>query len=114
MLINDWSSDVCSSDRRLFVIAATWAVVVQTAEHFRCRSLVKTGCFFKAGKTNCLEHVQYTFASQVSGKKRVAERVTNEIGRASCRERVCQYVEISEVAVSTKNIKKYNLYNQQK
>src|SRR3546814_16061790 len=30
-----------------------------------------------------------------------------EIGRASCRERVCQYVSISEVAVSVK--KKYNI-----
>src|SRR3546814_11172293 len=32
----------------------------------------------------------------------VTVRTTWEIGRASCRERVCQYVEISVVAVSLK------------
>src|SRR3546814_17353945 len=36
-----------------------------------------------------------------------APRAAGEIGRASCRERVCQYVSISVVAVSLKkNIKK--------
>src|SRR3546814_15659953 len=33
---------------------------------------------------------------------------TDPIGKASCRERVCQYVEISVVAVS---LKKKNIYN---
>src|SRR3546814_15694092 len=35
---------------------------------------------------------------------RVAGREGEEIGRASCRERVCQYVSISVVAVSLKKI----------
>src|SRR3546814_13446823 len=34
---------------------------------------------------------------------RRATRPTNQIGRASCRERVCQYVSISGVGVSLKN-----------
>src|SRR3546814_16602175 len=39
------------------------------------------------------------------------ERASREIGRASCRERVCQYVEISVVAVELKKKKKKILQN---
>src|SRR3546814_12183670 len=35
---------------------------------------------------------------------------TDKIGRASCRERVCQYVEISVVAAPLKKKKKYRKY----
>src|SRR3546814_19503232 len=38
--------------------------------------------------------------------------ISLEIGRASCRERVCQYVEISVVAVSVKK-KKIHTYNKE-
>src|SRR3546814_14429192 len=36
------------------------------------------------------------------------EIIVEEIGRESCRERVCQYVEISGAAVSLKKKKKHN------
>src|SRR3546814_19740277 len=42
----------------------------------------------------------------IVGQEGAAAQPAAEIGRASCRERVCQYVEISVVALSLKNKKK--------
>src|SRR3546814_18191585 len=39
---------------------------------------------------------------------RLARAAKREIGRASCRERVCQYVSISVVTVSIQNTTEYN------
>src|SRR3546814_19958929 len=53
-------------------------------------------------------------AIQAIDEKKIAnglieiEVIRNEIGRASCRARVCQSVSISVVAVSLKNKKTYN------
>src|SRR3546814_17920120 len=41
----------------------------------------------------------------MAGGREEKDRTRREIGRASCRERVCQYVSISVVAVSVKNKK---------
>src|SRR3546814_1630517 len=80
MRISDWSSDVCSSDLR-----NQFGSVATTREHdqygFGHRSncnQVKRGCRYERDRHQ----------SQ-SGE---AEKLTVEIGRASCRERVCQYV----------------------
>src|SRR3546814_9213788 len=73
MRISDWSSDVCSSD--LFVVE-------RGMEGFeRGRKLAKMG--MKAQDTAEL------FFNDVKVPK---ENVLGEIGRATCRERVCQYV----------------------
>src|SRR3546814_16890874 len=82
MRISDWSSDVCSSD---LAIGMTFDELVERA--------YDRGVFDR-GNSN-------------AGSVRVAGQTP--IGRASCRERVCQYVEISVVAVSLK--KKENLLN---
>src|SRR3546814_20507345 len=89
MRISDWSSDVCSSD----LVGAGQAEV--------------GGCPQIAGAImqQCADRV----AGQRRGHRRVvldplqrsvAGAISQQIGRASCRERVCQSVYISVVAVS--------------
>src|SRR3546814_16754686 len=111
MRISDWSSDVCSSDlwrsagRTFPVIVVSargdWTEKVEGIEAgaddylakpfqmgelvARVRGLVRRG----AGKLSPVIEI---------GRLSLA----TEIGRASCRERVCQYVWISVVAVSLK------------
>src|SRR3546814_981596 len=72
MRISDWSSDVCSSDLPLF-----------RAGTRRCRGARRPAQLHPAGAA----------APAVrTGSDRGAARTASEIGRASCRERVCQYV----------------------
>src|SRR3546814_1853268 len=88
MRISDWSSDVCSSDlyrwRRQVPIGH---YIADFASH-RCRLVIE------------LDGEQHAFAAEQDAQRtRFIEsegyrvmRFWNEIGRASCRERVCQYV----------------------
>src|SRR3546814_11210459 len=84
--ISDWSSDVCSSDRgRPFdVVLMDWRLPgmdgIATAD--RLREL--------AGPGQAPAIIMLTVHARA------------EIGRATCRERVCPYVLISVVAVSLK------------
>src|SRR3546814_3727420 len=66
MRISDWSSDVCSSDllERLLVEGRHGPVAPAAAD----------------------------FVGEVGKKLGPIRRVRHQIGRASCRERVCQYV----------------------
>src|SRR3546814_973523 len=82
MRISDWSSDVCSSDLRdehIKVVALALdngveAMLWDLAALFEGLScVILPGFFSPAQRLHCLEQSQ-------------------EIGRASCRERVCQYV----------------------
>src|SRR3546814_16291331 len=88
MRISDWSSDVCSSD----LADAGPAMSSSARRRSRTRSC-RCGC-----------SVRRPAAARRSGA-RTRARGCAEIGRASCRERVCQYVSISVVAVSLKNKK---------
>src|SRR3546814_11406007 len=90
MRISDWSSDVCSSDlcsgsRRIERRAARQCTGGLDGSH------AGAGCR-AAG-------VGQTRGDSYSGS-RAAQTGDRKNGRASCRERVCQYVEISVVAVS--------------
>src|SRR3546814_4039011 len=67
MRISDWSSDVCSSD------------------------LVGVNCIVPAAETRLAEG-RDTAGFPPWGPELVAPAVGWQIGRASCRERVCQYV----------------------
>src|SRR3546814_15448408 len=80
MRISDWSSDVCSSDLLSHMPAEINASEVA--------SVVGMALFL-------------SFAATLYPAWRAAS-LDPEIGRASCRERVCQYVSISVVAVSLK------------
>src|SRR3546814_12105320 len=78
MRISDWSSDVCSSD-------------LGFPDHGRHA----VRCLAWRHRARCADHFGAHHQRQTA----------HEIGRASCRERVCQYVSISVVAVSLKKTK---------
>src|SRR3546814_16854047 len=98
MRISDWSSDVCSSD--LEENGTQRLPRPSLAPTFRSSSRVITMSVAEVIWANCGFDSNWMRrgCTGVSGSK--------EIGRASCRERVCQYVSISVVAVSLKKQKK--------
>src|SRR3546814_16777618 len=103
MRISDWSSDVCSSDLKQPIQQIQILVIngiVQPVQDYRRQ---QPACQNKnQGRTDEIE-------KQLS---HVGPEHRSKIGRASCRERVCQYVSISVVALSF-NIKTNARYNQQ-
>src|SRR3546814_16046026 len=97
MRISDWSSDVCSSD--LAVIGELSVVLAALSEGELGRSMhgEYRGVFGGLKRSaNDLAARLAEFAGRLGSS-------TNEIGSASCRESVCKYVELSEVAGSVKN-----------
>src|SRR3546814_14583662 len=94
MRISDWSSDVCSSD------------LLRDAHHhgagYPPGQRARTACAVSGAARR---HA----SARCAGSDGVSVLFTGqEIGRASCRERVYQYVLISVVAVS---LKKQNLFD---
>src|SRR3546814_4025298 len=73
--ISDWSSDVCSSD----LIFRT--ALYRRFQRFQIKHYIKhsLGAYFRVDGLPVVGVVGFVYRS-------------NEIGRASCRERVCQYV----------------------
>src|SRR3546814_17735031 len=132
MRISDWSSDVCSSDlaqcggrqpvaeRRL---GGLCDVALQPRNGIQQPRLIgrEAGAGRAAhidrpggGQRRVAQHrvqaesgivAAAAVAPQRAGGVELLIEVSAEIGRASCRERVCQYVEISVVAVSLKKNK---------
>src|SRR3546814_8131057 len=88
MRISDWSSDVCSSDLLRHFLAVHHHVAVV---HPQARHLLRA-----VGAAALRELVL------VVRKDEVEAAAVDEVGRAACRERVCQYVSISVFAVSLK------------
>src|SRR3546814_19836227 len=82
MRISDWSSDVCSSDLRGCLPVREPRGLDDAARELDLGDRLR-GEFVLSG------------ATELRGGVR-------EIGRASCRERVCQYVSIPVVAVTLK------------
>src|SRR3546814_6756104 len=77
MRISDWSSDVCSSDLNFIVVSDVYPTVTTMAADLVLPAAMwveKEGAYVNAERRT---HVW---------------RQLVEIGRASCRERVCQYV----------------------
>src|SRR3546814_19631581 len=100
MRISDWSSDVCSSD-----LVPAW--VVSRAQTFSdLRGLVPISCmqleYSLVQRSIEREHIPLAQAHDIG-----ITAWAPQIGRASCRERVCPYVSISVVAVSLKKKKHY-------
>src|SRR3546814_15889281 len=114
MRISDWSSDVCSSDlkgrglgRALMErimsyavkrgIGEVWGEVL--ADNARMLALCDELGFDRAFAEDGIVHVRRQVARQreadqaaAVGRSSEAPAERPEIGRASCRERVCQYV----------------------
>src|SRR3546814_16273581 len=92
--ISDWSSDVCSSDlaRKLDRHHRVGQPRVDRGDGGGARASAA-----RAGEARA--------AFPGSGADAAAVEDLGEIGRASCRERVCQYVLISVVAAALKKKK---------
>src|SRR3546814_3649917 len=73
MRISDWSSDVCSSD--LATSNCELMVLMTAASNAASRKPVISG-----------------WNSVLASRMNIVSGSASEIGRASCRERVCQYV----------------------
>src|SRR3546814_15067209 len=124
MRISDWSSDVCSSD----LIEARWlyrqeAVRILEEPEIGCEGVFRADQRAQAIEDRAFggvaaEHIVERLFD-VAALPAIVARVEQgaviaigmtisvlQIGRASCRERVCQFVSISVVAVSCKNKKK--------
>src|SRR3546814_15793853 len=113
MRISDWSSDVCSSDLVLVIgghpvlqevarLAGLLAPAAQGCAHFtlgafwkihRAGHGIDLGLDTDAAKVlrHCLGYLSVIDITVVGGRQRQLEAI-GKIGRASCRERVCQYV----------------------
>src|SRR3546814_2435539 len=116
MRISDWSSDVCSSDlwkqpsgstpipqqrdilaqeegRVLLMLAQKWGNNTPTAPSFakydpfsgRCKAL------YNAGHIHYNPEGQAVELNPVVADRKEGRLPLSQIGRASCRERVCQY-----------------------
>src|SRR3546814_12095227 len=94
MRISDWSSDVCSSD-------------LASAQFRRGRVLGSLLVHPELGGRRSGGGERSHESHDGRGCGEFAHVCPQEIGRASCRERVCQYVSISVVAVSLKKKKIY-------
>src|SRR3546814_15895080 len=99
MRISDWSSDVCSSDLleelalhglcgnglgQVAVDAAGRVVLARGGEHAKGEAVAR---FVRSHQQGC-----GAMAEAVAGRLRAAAPGEYQIGRASCRERVCQSV----------------------
>src|SRR3546814_17924204 len=104
MRISDWSSDVCSSDLRNGTLAAEPRVVrqegVDSSNGRYSRRVIDLGIAAFKG-CSPLKLPQEYYQTSNGGWSNLNYHWP-QIGRASCRERVCQYVSISVVAVSLK------------
>src|SRR3546814_16818604 len=85
MRISDWSSDVCSSDLMSAFYDRIYDVLVST-------TIVESGLDIPSANTLVVHRADRFGLAQLS----------QQIGRASGRERVCQYVYISVGGVSLK------------
>src|SRR3546814_7545201 len=81
MRISDWSSDVCSSDLKPLTAGSRYKLKLLTQE-----AEITVQSIERIVDTQTLEN---SAGDQVE-RNAVAE--ITQIGRASCRERVCQYV----------------------
>src|SRR3546814_11386788 len=93
MRISDWSSDVCSSDLLRLLEPSSGSMRFDG---------VDLAALPAAEMRRMRRRIQMVFQDPYSSlhpRMRVRDILAEQIGRASCRERVCQYVYISGVAV---------------
>src|SRR3546814_19931053 len=105
MRISDWSSDVCSSDLLGDVALAIFQAAEARLDQSVHRRLVPPvhrddrQPHLAVHEIGYRARLQYVFALL---RQEAVRRGHHELGRASCRERVGQYVSIPVVAVSLK------------
>src|SRR3546814_12516595 len=106
MRISDWSSDVFSSD--LIDILVNNAGLTK-ADTFDNTDAVFLRRMLDVNIVGSFLGMKATRDAMRDNGGGVVINIASEIGRASCRERVCQYVSISVVAVSLKKNKSLNI-----
>src|SRR3546814_17843701 len=100
MRISDWSSDVCSSDLRVDV-RARGVFGLAHAHGFQQH-------FVEAEIVHGVQHFGQVVGQAVGSTARAERADIQEIGRASCRERVCQYgVDLGGGRIIKKKKQKY-------
>src|SRR3546814_11911231 len=100
MRISDWSSDVCSSDLAGGLRISGRPMGNGAAGPGTSESLAHI--HIPVARDRRMERAHITEGTRIDGRLRignVAHAYTQQIGRAPCRERVCQYVSNSVVAV---------------
>src|SRR3546814_17524125 len=103
MRISDWSSDVCSSDLRTMPPASESS---RNRFVFGNDGTVGTPATEITQASGCARLICSVSLKRL---RNVSNSVRFELGRASCRERGCQYVLISVGAVSLKKRHEYNV-----
>src|SRR3546814_2401078 len=90
MRISDWSSDVCSSDlkRAIQQYGDSNEEAIIRPRAGRCNSAV---CQCRAAAHRCTERSVWSVFRLRRGHVGDCGKDGRKIGRASCRERVCQY-----------------------
>src|SRR3546814_8242570 len=88
MRMSDWSSDVCSSDLLFFKKRQNLCNVGQSVLYRYDMHISVSSQRYRKSKLFCVG-----FEGEMSDREASIDRRGNlQIGRASCRERVCQYV----------------------
>src|SRR3546814_16423736 len=109
MRISDWSSDVCSSDL-IVAICSICALTFSVTASSKAFWLALPSASAASGIVLASDWRARSAACSAVSLTRNSASISLEIGRASCRERVCQYVYISVVEVT---LKKQNQHQQQ-
>src|SRR3546814_11082773 len=98
MRISDWSSDVCSSDLILETISIAILAATRGRRPMFGAAARKDKAMIDIRKFDSLGHADHGWLDA----RHHFSFAGYQTGRASCREGVCQYVEISVVAGSLK------------
>src|SRR3546814_16700923 len=105
MRISDWSSDVCSSD----LLDRSADPFDIGAHHVHADAAARNRSnLLRRGESGPETEIANLLVGQrlalVLGRKAVRQRFfLDELGRTSCRERVCQYWYLSGLAISLQN-----------
>src|SRR3546814_8787042 len=84
MRISDWSSDVCSSDLSRDIASSVF-LLLHSLSHHVMHGISRFSGLDLGSMSEAIFPADLAFLVHRRG-------MTEEIGRASCRERVCQYV----------------------
>src|SRR3546814_11452498 len=109
MRISDWSSDVCSSDLVVPVDGQPWDsdpfVITEKDGKLYGRGTCDMKSFIAIGLAAVPDMLSAGLKRPIHFALSYDEEIGCEIGRASCRERVCMYVTISVGDVTLKKKK---------
>src|SRR3546814_18757758 len=124
MLISDWSSDVCSSDLGADLVVLQGVLGARDAaaeqhDEIEDQEADRHGIdgSFRAIRPDAIEQVYADIIAELHGIGAAEQEVDDhkeQIGRPSCRERGCLYVESSAVTGNLKNEKTQYKNNREK